>query len=140
MFPLIVRKHNKGESYTSTLLIALGIVFFSSLSLTILYYLYPNFVVLHVLHRKEYLAITPQLAMFALSITIYSVLSIMVYFYFSIRITKIFFPLLIGAFLQVVLLTFFHDSLSQIITITLSIELLLLVGLLLYYPYATKKK
>jgi O-antigen/teichoic acid export membrane protein len=140
MFPLIVRKHNKGERYTSTLLIALGIVFFSSLSLTILYYLYPNFVVLHVLRRKEYLAVTPQLALFALSITIYSVLTLMVYFYFSIRITKIFFPLLVGAFLQVILLTFFHDSLSQIITITLSIELLLLVGLLLYYPYATKKK
>ncbi|HSA83330.1 MAG TPA: oligosaccharide flippase family protein [Patescibacteria group bacterium] len=139
MFPLITQKHSKGENYTNTFKLALLLIGLSSLLLTIFYALFPKFAI-SLLLKDEYFVIAPYLALFALFIACYCVLSIICTFYLSIKKTKIFIPILVGAVLQIVFIVFFHESFIQIIWISLLITFLLVLGLLLYYPYATKSK
>ncbi|MBU4098098.1 hypothetical protein KJ980_00450, partial [Patescibacteria group bacterium] len=58
----------------------------------------------------------------------------------SIKKTKIAIPVIISSLLQIILIIFFHQNILQIITISFGLNCFLLVGLLFYYPYATKKE
>ncbi|MGH7203879.1 MAG: hypothetical protein ACREHC_05540, partial [Candidatus Levyibacteriota bacterium] len=71
--------------------------------------------------------------------TAYCLLYLLATFYLSIKKTNVYFPILAGAVLQVALIIAYHQNIAQIITISFSIVLLLVIGFLLYYPYATKK-
>ena len=140
MFPLIVQKHAKEENYKNIFKIALFLVFLSSMALTIFYFLFPEFVIKFFIKREEYLIISPLLGLFSLFITAYSLLSIMTNFYLSIKKTKIYIPITLAAIFQAILIFYLHQNFLQIIIISLSITILLLVSLLLYYPHATKNK
>ncbi len=140
MFPLIVRKKNNNENYNTTFALAVFLVLIASLFITVIYMLIPNFVILTLLNKKEYLSISSQLVLFAINITLYSVISVFVNFYLSIKATRIFIPVSIAAIIQIVLICYFHNSFYEIIYITIIVLIVLLIALLLYYPYATKKK
>ncbi len=140
MFPLIVQKHSKSENFTNTFKISLLLVFVPSLLLTIFYSFFPKFSILFFLKNQEYLAINSLLVPFAIYISLYSLLSIISNFYLSIKKTKVFLPIILGAILQVTLIYFYHHTFLQIISISLAITFLLVTGLLLYYPYATKNQ
>ena len=139
MFPVIVQKHSRNENFTNTFKLSLLLVFLPSILLTIIYALFPNYAILFFLKREEYLVISPYIAPFALYISLYGLLSIISNFYLSIKKTKVFIPIIIGALLQIILIYFFHQTFMHIITISLVITFLLVCLLLLYYPYATKK-
>jgi O-antigen/teichoic acid export membrane protein len=139
MFPLIVQKHSRNENVTNTFKLSLLLVFIPSLLLTIIYALFPKFAILFFLKREEYLFIVPYLTPFALFITLFGVLSIMSNFYLSIKKTKVFIPIVIGAIVQIFCITLFHETFLQIIYISTIITLVLIGILLVYYPYATKK-
>lgn len=140
MFPVIVRKNSKNQEYKNTFFLSIALVLAASLSITLFYYLFPDFVILIFIHKMEYLRLSPVLGLFALNITCYSVLSIFVNFYFSIKKPLIFIPLSIAAFSQIIGISLYHRNLTDVINFTLYIQLLLLLILLLYFPYATKKK
>jgi len=139
MFPIIVQKHTKGDNFSNTFKMAVALVFIPSILLTLFYFFFPTFSVLFFLKRKEYLSIAPLLSVFGLYITFYNILYLFVNFYLSIKKTKIYLPILIGAILQIVLIILYHSAFIQVIMISFSIVLLLVVGFLLYYPYATRK-
>lgn len=138
MFPVIVQKHSKNENFTNTFKLALLLVFVPSILLTVFYALFPKFSILFFLKREEYLHISPLLASFALFIALYCLLSIIANFYLSIKKTKVFIPVIVGAILQIVFIYFYHQTFSQIILISTVITLLLVILLLAYYPRATK--
>jgi len=139
MFPIIVQKHSKNENFVNTFKLSLLFVLAPSIILTTIYYFFPDFIILFFLKKREYLAIKPLLWLFGVYICLYGLTSIIATFYLSIKKTKVYIPILIGAFAQVVLIIFYHQSFLQIITISLVIMFLLVITLLLYYPYATKK-
>jgi O-antigen/teichoic acid export membrane protein len=139
MFPVIVQKHSKNESFVNTFRLSLFLVFAPSVMLTLIYYFFPDFVILFFLKKEEYLAVKPLLWLFGAYICLYSLVFIMTTFYLSIKKTKVYIPVLSGAFAQIVLIILFHQSFLQIIMISLVIMFLLVIMLLLYYPYATKK-
>lgn len=140
MFPLIVQQHAKKEKFTNTFLLSLFLILLSSIAMTVFYILFPRFSVLFVLKKQEYLAIIPYLTFFSIYITVYSLVSIIGSFYLSIKKTKIAFPIIIAALLQIFLIALFHQSIQQIIIISFSLNLFLLLCLLLYYPIAIRKK
>jgi len=140
MFPLIVQKHSKNESFTNTFKASLLLVLMASVLLATSYALFPKFFILFFLKREEYFAISHLIAPFALFIALFSLLSIISNFYLSIKKTKVFIPIILGAFLQIILIIFFHQTFFQIIIISLIITFLLVLSLLLYYPHATKKR
>jgi O-antigen/teichoic acid export membrane protein len=139
MFPVIVQRHAKGHNYSNTFKMAVALVLFPALCLTIFYYLFPHFTILFFLKKQEYLAVSPLLAFFGFYITFYSVLYLFANFYISIKKTKIYIPVLTGAILQIILISLYHQNFFQIIMISFVLVLLLVAGFLVYYPYATKK-
>lgn len=139
MFPLIVQKHSKNENFTNTFKFSLFLVFFSSMLITLFYFFFPQFSVAFFLKKSEYLAIAPMLWIYGLYMTLYSVLTIVTNFYLSIKKTIVYIPIVLGSLAQIIILIFLHASFYQVIFVSLSITFLLVLGLLVYYPYATKK-
>jgi O-antigen/teichoic acid export membrane protein len=139
MFPLIVQKHSKNENFTNTFKLSLLLVFVPSLLITVFYALLPKFSILFFLKNEEYLANIPLIAPFALFIALFSLLSIIANFYLSIKKTRVFIPIIIGALLQILLIILYHQTFMQIIIISLSITAALVIMLLTYYPHATRK-
>jgi O-antigen/teichoic acid export membrane protein len=139
MFPVIVQKHAQGHNFSNTFKIAVGLVLAPSLLITIFYYLFPHFTILFFLKRSQYLAVSPLLALFGLYMSFYSMLYLFVNFYLSIKKTHIYLPVIIAAILQIILISLYHQNFMQVIMISFVLVLLLVVGFLLYYPYATKK-
>ena len=140
MFPLIVQKHEKKENVTNTLILSLGIVLIPSLFLSVFYYFFPQFIILFFLKNESYLQISSYIGYFGITIALYALLALLVNFYLSIKKTKIYFPIILGAIMQIILIYTYHESFLQIITITFVITFLLVLCLLLYYPYAKKRK
>ncbi|HSX09856.1 MAG TPA: oligosaccharide flippase family protein [Candidatus Saccharimonadales bacterium] len=140
MFPVIVQKHSKGINFSNTFKMAIGLVLLPSLLLTLFYYFFSNFSILFFLKRPDYLTVAPLLGLFGLYITFYCMLYLFANFYLSIKKTKVAIPIFVGALLQILLIAIFHQSFMQIIMISFVLVLLLVIGFLLYYPYATKKE
>ncbi len=133
MFPLIVQKKAKNENYQAIFLLSLLLVLIPSLSISLFYYLFPHFSILFFLKKTEYLQIANFLWIYGIYMTVYSLLSVMTNYFLSIRKTKIFLPLAVGACAQSLLIWFFHNSFLQIITISFIIVCLLVIILLGYF-------
>lgn len=138
MFPLIIQKHSRNESFVNTLRLALFFVLAPSILLTGCYFLFPEFFIIFFLKKTEYLAIQPYLGYFGIYICLYGFAYILSMFYLSIKKTKIYIFVLGAALLQVLLIIFFHESIAQILNILIGTMAVLVILLALYYPYATK--
>lgn len=138
MFPLIVQKHSRQENVSNIFLLSLLFILIPSVGLTVFYFLFPKFTILFFTGKKEDLVVIPVLGMFGIFLTLYSVLNIMCNFYLSIKKTRIYIPVLTGAVLQCIFIFLYHRTFFQIILISLAITFLLVLSLLLYYPYTQK--
>lgn len=136
MFPLAVKKFARNESHHRLLFASLLLVLIPSLALTLFYFVAPEFTIRFFLKNKEYLAVSDKIGLFGLYMTLYSLLSILVNFYLSIKKTQVYIPVLIGSLLQILLILLFHSSLLHVITISLTITAILL-GLLIFYYIKT---
>ena len=133
MYPLIIQKHAKNENYKNTLYIAILIVFIPSLLVSIFYFAFPEFVIAFFLKNTQYLLVSSNLGFFGLFIAVYSAISLLTYYFLSIKKTSIWLPISIASLAQFVLILVFHESFSQIILISLIVSVLLLSSLLLYF-------
>lgn len=133
MFPLAVQRHVKKEKYLNLLILSLSVVLLPSLVLIIGYFLFPDLVIRIFLKKDEYLAIAPLIGFFGIFIAIFSLLTITTNFYLSIKKTKVFIPIVVGALAQVLFISLYHNSFFQVILISTVISFLLLMILLIYY-------
>jgi O-antigen/teichoic acid export membrane protein len=140
MFPLIVQKYSRSEKYKSTFFLSLILILTSSLGLTVIYLLFPRYILTAFNLHSPHLDLTGLLLLFAVFISLYSLVSIIANFYLSIRKTIIYLPIIFTAILQIIGIWIFHESFQQVISISLILTFLLLILLLLYYPYATKRQ
>ena len=140
MFPLITRKYTNRESYRSTLILSLLLVFTSSLFLTAFYFLFPNFVIGVSLKNTDYLGGSALLGFMGIYMSIFSLLYILTNFYLSIKRTRVYIPIIIGSILQVLLLWFYHQTFFQVVFVSIAVSALLLTTLLLYLILYVKKR
>lgn len=133
MFPLLVQKYAKGKEYHKDFRIALILVLIPSVLLTLFYYLFPQFVISFFNKEPQSIAAAKYLGIFGVFITVYSLLYIITNFYLAINKTKVYIPITLAAFFQIVLIWLFHNSFGEVIIISLVISVLLLLVLLLYY-------
>ncbi|EKD86443.1 MAG: capsular polysaccharide biosynthesis protein [uncultured bacterium] len=133
MFPLLVKRHVKSESFNNIFYLALLGVLTLSLGITLLYFLFPNFIIQFFLGGREYLKVSGYLGLFGLYISLFSVLNLLISFFLSIKKTEISYVLLVGAISQIILIYFFHSSLFQVIGMSMIVCGLLIILLLLYY-------
>ncbi len=132
MFPLVTQKHTRKENYMGVFILSILIVVLPSLAITFFYFLFPTFSILF-FTKKEYLFGASYIGFFGIFVSIYSLVSILVNFFLSIKKTKIFIPIIICALLQVVLISVWHDVIFHVIVSSFFVTGLLLIFLLIYY-------
>ncbi len=133
MFPLLVKRHTLGRNFNGLFYLALLLVVLPSLAITGFYFLFPGFVIRLFLGGRDYLVIAPFLGLFGIYLTIFSLVNVCVNFFLSVNKMKIVPVVVLAAVLQILFITFFHSNFYQVIGVSISVSLLLLVLLLGYY-------
>jgi len=140
MFPLMTRRHTNRETGGKMIPLALMLVSLSSFVITAFYFLFPDFVISLFLKNTAYLTASPLLGYYGLFISLYSLCSIMMYYFISIKKTWIYIPIITAAVFQGIGIYLFHDSFSTIIYISIFITAVLLVIFGIYYFYLERHK
>jgi len=133
MFPLIVKKYAKSENYNNIFKMAIAMVFIPSVFISIFYFLYPDFSISFIIKNEAYQSASGLLGFFGVFITIYSLITLFVYYFLSIKKTKVYIPVLLAALSQLLLITLYHSSLFIVVVISLLLALILLAALATYY-------
>lgn len=139
MFPMVVQKYSNNESFSSTFKLSLVLVFTPSVILTVLYFLFPDPAILFFTKKTENLVVSPLLGLFGIFMSLYTLLFIIANFYLSIKKTKIYIPVLLGAAAQIVLILMYHETFLQIISISVGVTAVLVIGLIQYYYFKIRK-
>ena len=137
MFPMISERHASGSKYKNLLLLSLGLVSFVCSLSVLFYFLFPELIV-KIFYGSQYLLAASYLGFFAILFSFYSLSSLLINFYFSIKKTKIVILPVLAALFQIIFICLFHQSLLSVILISLVINALLFLGLLLYLPQCRK--
>lgn len=133
MFPLIVKKYAKNEDYNNIFKLAITIVFIPSVFISAFYFLYPDLSINFIIKNEIYRSASGLLGLFGVFATIYSLITLFVYYFLSIKKTNVYIPVLLAAMSQLLLIAFYHSSLLMVIAISLLVALILLATLVIYY-------
>ena len=133
MFPLLVKRHTKGENFNNLFYLTIVLVSISSIVITVFYFIFPRLIISLFLGGREYLNVSSYLGLFGIFITLFSILNVFVNFFLSLKKTFISFFVVSGALLQIFLILLIHNNFSQVIGISIFVCSLLLFVLLLYY-------
>lgn len=133
MFPLLVKRHTKGENFNNLFYLTIVLVGISSIAITVFYFIFPKFIISLFLGGREYLNLSSYLGLFGIFITLFSILNVFVNFFLSLKKTFISVFVVSGALLQIFLILFIHNNFFQVIGISIFVCSLLLFVLLLYY-------
>lgn len=140
-FPLIAQKKEKKESLYSTLFLATGIIALCSVTLSFVYFIFPNAVLNIFFPAKGYAVLSSYLGPFSLYIIIFSIAMLFNSFLLSIGKSEVYKINLVISIFYIVLIYLFHSSFYQIIAVLFATSLLLLSSYLVYYvstSYAKK--
>lgn len=133
MFPLIVKKYAKNESYNNIFKMAIAMVFIPSVFISIFYFLYPDFSISFIIKNVAYKSASGLLGLFGVFITIYSLITLFVYYFLSIKKTNVYIPVMLVALSQLLFIILYHGSLLMVVLISLLAALILLTTLMIYY-------
>lgn len=131
MFPLIAERYSSKKSYYHYLFYSISLVTLASLSVTVFYFLFPEFSV-NFFFGKRFIGATPYLGFFGIFITLYSICNILVSFFLSVHKTKVAIFLIAAAALQWLLISLFHSNFWEVIGASVVTSALLTLTLLLY--------
>lgn len=139
LFPLISEKHAANKEYKSLLLAGIILTLVISGGIVLLYYFLPKIMVV-LLFGEKYISIVSLLATFGIFITIYSFCSLLANFYLSIHKTRVYVLALGASILQIILISLFHKTLSEVINMSILSSAVLLISLIIYYPIAVGRQ
>lgn len=139
MFPIAVRKFSKNENFNRIFVMSFALVSGIGTCMVAFYFLFPEFTTIFFLKNKEYLRIAPLLAFYGLYMALYSLLTVVMYFFLSIKKNWVSYLIMGGALLQALLIAIFHHDFATVIGNSIVVVSLLLIILLLYYGIAIKK-
>jgi O-antigen/teichoic acid export membrane protein len=138
LFPMVSEHHARGENYNRLLSLGLILTLAVSLLVTFVYFTIPELMI-KILFGDKYLAASNLLGLFGVFMVVHALCNLFANFYLSIHKTMPSFIVAAFAFMQIFLLFFMHNSLSQVIWVSVIVTFLLLISLLLYYPHAKNK-
>ncbi|MEK6974037.1 MAG: oligosaccharide flippase family protein [Nanoarchaeota archaeon] len=131
LFPQVTELHLKNQDHKKILKRALLIVSLLSGFITLLYFLFAKLIVL-ALFGQQYLEITNYIGLFALIMSIFSLVYVLCFYNLSINRMNFIYVLGFFILLEAVLVWLFHDSIMEVITILLSLLSFLLLSLLVF--------
>ena len=131
MFPKIAELYAIKKDTRKLMLKSLFMVFLFSFVVTVLYFLFPGFVV-NILFGSEYLEIANLIGLFGLFMSIFSLVYVLSFYNISIQRSKFIYILVLFNIVEGGLIYLFHDSLIQIINILIWLIILLFLVLVIY--------
>ncbi len=135
MFPMISEKHAKGKDFRQFLIVSLVLVLLICLGISALYLFLPVMMI-RILYGQAYLAVSPQLWLMAVFLSLYSLSYLLANFYLSIGKVKVVVLPVIAALIQIVLIIVFHRGIKEVITMSIISLTILMISLLLYFKKA----
>ena len=138
MFPMVSKRQAKGYGYKKIFLMSLFLVIIGAFLILLIYYLFPEIMV-EILYGKNFIEAANNLVWFGLFMTIFSITSVFISYFLALNKTIVSYFVALFALVQVIGIWFLHNSILQVITISIiSISILLLI-LLLFFTYESKK-
>lgn len=134
MFPVISKRKSLNQKYMKVFFASLIITFVIALSITILFWLFPNIAV-GVLYGKDYLSAKTDLVWMGVFILFYTLSNLLVNFFLSIGNVKIVLIPLFASIVQAVVIWFYHGSITEIIQSSLFVTLAMFICLSVYTGY-----
>lgn len=134
MFPMISKKHAKGEQYFDIFLLSLVLTAFLALAALVVYLFFPSIPV-GILYGQKFLVVADKLIWFGLFAAVFSLCSLIVSLYLSLGKTKVISLVVIFAIIQILGILAFHDSILTVIKVNLASASFLLISLIIYLGY-----
>jgi len=136
-YPVLSERHAKGENTSAIIRIGLFAVTVISSGITLLYFLFPNFII-KMLFGSSYLGGAPYLGIFGIFLVLYSIGNMFTTTFLATGKTKMWIVPVVCALLQIIGISVFHQSILTVIYIDIAISVLLVVGLGGYYLHNKK--
>lgn len=137
MFPIVSKRQARGLNVKKIFLYSLFATTALSLSILMIYLLFPRFAV-NLLYGSAYLESANLLIWFGIFMTLFTLSSLLINFHLSLNRTKVVMLPLLAAIVQIIVIWFYHQSLFEIVLISIAVTTLLLVSLLIYSTYGNK--
>ena len=134
MFPLVSQRNALGKPHKKIFLYSLFATLILSLGVLAVYLWFPKLAI-RLLYGSAYLEASTLLVWFGIFISLFTLSSLMINYSLSLGKTRVVLLPLIAAVIQIIMIWFFHQSLLEVVTISIIITALLLVGLLIYSTY-----
>lgn len=138
MFPLIVKRHATDKKFNNLFYLSCLLVLTPSVLITFFYFALPDFTINIFLGGREYLSMAPYLGLFGILLTIFSLNNVFVNFFLSIKKTGVSAVVFLMAALQIIFINLFHKDFYQIIFVSISSSVLLLIFLIIFYLKTSK--
>ncbi len=131
MFPKILELNSENRNTITLLIKSILIALFLGLSVSLLYFLIPNFIIT-MLFGEEFLVISPFLWVFGMIMTIFSICYLISFYNMALHRLKFLYLIAFFNLMEIILINLYHRSLEQIIIILMIIMVLLLISLAIY--------
>lgn len=131
MFPMVSERHANGKKCINLLNLSFSLVVIACLGISLIYFLFPKLMI-NILYGSQYLSASPYLFLFAIFLSLYSLASLLVNFHLSVKKVKVVVLPVIAAATQIIFISLFHQSLSQVAWVSIVVLSLLLISLLVY--------
>lgn len=138
MFPMVSKRHSAGLSYKRIFNLSLLLTAGISVGVLFIYLFFPELAI-KLLYGNKYIEAAPNLFVFGLFMTIFTISSLILNFYLSKSVTSVTFFAVGAAFLQALGIWFFHDSIQTVITVSIASASIFLVSMLIYFGYESKR-
>jgi O-antigen/teichoic acid export membrane protein len=137
MFPMVSKKHSKGENYLGVFLLCLFLTFTLAAFVLLVYLLLPSLSI-NILYGSKFLEVSDLLIWFGVFMTLFTLSSLIITFCLSIGRTKVVYFSALAALGQAILIWFYHMDLLAVIMASIVVSALLLSVLFVYLIYETK--
>lgn len=134
MFPLVARRQSRGEDHKRIFVYSFFATMLMSVAVLLIYWIYPSFVVTS-LYNSSYLEAKNLLFWFGVFMSLFTFSSLLINYSLSLGRTKVVVLPLVAAFMQIVVISIFHQSLFQVITVSILVIALLFASLLIYLSF-----
>ncbi|WP_378178670.1 sugar isomerase [Aquimarina sp. SS2-1] len=138
LLPAVIEKKKLGEATTPILIKYVGYVVGLATAVVLGCYLFPELAI-NILFGNDYLSIAPLLWKYAIATSLFAVSNIFAYYFLSL---DQYIPVIISGLLgvsQIVLITFFHSSLLEVVIVQIIAMAILLSVQLIYFFYRSIK-
>jgi len=139
MFPLVSERQANGREYKPLLSTSLGLVGIICLGIVGIYFLLPTLMI-KILFGSAYLSAAKYLGLFGIFLSLHSLSFLLTNFCLSINQVKIVILPILAAFLQIILISLFHQNLWQVIWASIVVLAFLFCTQTLFYLYSTTKE